>query len=57
MRVHDVDWQYFNERRYIDSKALKDGDDPYVRNKFNQAASDKLPSNRDIPDTRAAQCK
>ena len=57
MRGHDVDWQYFNERRYIDSKALKDGDDPYVRNKFNQAASDKLPSNRDIPDTRAAQCK
>lgn len=50
-------WQYFDERRYISSKALHPGEDVYLKNKFNQAASDKLSSNRDIPDTRHYKCR
>ena len=53
----DIEWQYFDEKSYIEAKAVKPGEDAYVRNKFNQAASDKLPSNRAIPDTRSGQCK
>ncbi len=53
----DIEWQYFDERTYIDAKAVKMGEDAYSKNKFNQAASDKLASNRDIPDTRSTQCK
>lgn len=45
-------WQYFDERLYIAGNALADGEDSYVRNRFNQRASDLLPSNRDVPDTR-----
>ena len=47
-----VSWDYFDERTYISRGALREGEDPYVRNRFNQQASDSLPSNRDIPDTR-----
>jgi polypeptide N-acetylgalactosaminyltransferase len=54
---NEVDWQYFDERSYIDAKAVSAGQDAYAKNKFNQAASDKLASNRPIPDTRSAQCK
>lgn len=43
---------YFDEAAYVAGGA-KDID-PYVRNRFNQAASDALPSNRAIPDTRNA---
>lgn len=45
-------WQYFDEKSYIRGNALREGEDPYARNKFNQQASDLLPSNREIPDTR-----
>lgn len=45
-------WRYFDEKAYIKGNALKEGEDPYFKNKFNQAASDQLPSNREIPDTR-----
>ncbi len=37
--------------------ALKENEDAYGRNQFNQKASDALASNRDIPDTRGAECK
>lgn len=47
-----VSWDYFDERGYISRGGLREGEDPYVRNRFNQQASDSLPSNRDIPDTR-----
>lgn len=47
-----LSWDYFDERAYISRGALREGEDPYVRNRFNQQASDSLPSNRDIPDTR-----
>ena len=53
----NIEWQYFDERSYIDAKKVQDGEDAYSRNKFNQAASDKLASNRVIPDTRSTQCK
>ncbi|XP_041988565.1 polypeptide N-acetylgalactosaminyltransferase 2-like [Aricia agestis] len=46
---------YFDEAGYVAGGA-KDND-PYVRNRFNQAASDNLPSNRAIPDTRNAMCR
>lgn len=41
---------YFDEGGYV-AGGSKD-QDPYVRNRFNQAASDNLPSNRIVPDTR-----
>lgn len=47
-----VSWDYFDERAYINRGGLREGEDPYLRNRFNQQASDSLPSNRDIPDTR-----
>lgn len=47
---------YFNEKSYIEEGRLKSGEDPYQNNKFNQEASDNLPSNRDIPDVRNHLC-
>lgn len=47
-----VSWDYFDENAYVSRGALREGEDPYLRNRFNQQASDALPSNRDIPDTR-----
>lgn len=52
-----VRWNYFDERGYVERGGLKAGEDPYLRNKFNQLASDKLPSNRDIPDERSPMCR
>ncbi|XP_028163845.1 polypeptide N-acetylgalactosaminyltransferase 2-like [Ostrinia nubilalis] len=46
---------YFDEGGYV-AGGLRDSD-PYVRNRFNQAASDNLPSNRPVPDTRNAMCR
>jgi len=47
-----LSWDYFDEQGYIKRGGLRTGEDPYIRNRFNQQASDSLPSNRDIPDTR-----
>nr|XP_018901393.1 PREDICTED: polypeptide N-acetylgalactosaminyltransferase 2-like [Bemisia tabaci] len=52
-----LSWAYFDERGYIAGGALKPGEDPYSRNKFNQKASDQLPSNRNVPDTRNEMCQ
>ena len=52
-----VQWQYFAENSYIEGDRLRDGEDKYSRNKFNQEASDKIQSNRKIPDTRGSACK
>ncbi|GBP31670.1 Polypeptide N-acetylgalactosaminyltransferase 2 [Eumeta japonica] len=43
---------YFDEPGYVAAGAK--ASDPYVKNRFNQAASDALPSNRAVPDTRNA---
>ena len=53
----EIDWQYFDEHTYIEAKSVKEGEDAYARNKFNQLASDRIASNRHIPDTRSGQCK
>lgn len=47
-------WNYFDEAAYVAKDGVKQGEDPYIRNRFNQEASDSLPSNREIPDTRNA---
>jgi len=52
-----VDWKYFSESAYITGNTLRAGEDAYARNKFNQAASDAIASNRDVPDTRSSSCK
>jgi len=52
-----VEWRYFQELAFIQGNTLKEGEDAYARNKFNQAASDKVLSNRDVPDTRSGACK
>ena len=43
----------FNEWEYVSGGALKPGEDPYKRNKFNQKISDALSSDRKIEDTRS----
>ncbi|XP_054169039.1 polypeptide N-acetylgalactosaminyltransferase 2-like [Oppia nitens] len=51
-----VYWKYFNEKDYISKATVAPMGDAYVKNKFNQMASDRLTSNRDIPDTRHYGC-
>lgn len=50
-----VTWDYFDETGYVQRGRLRQGEDPYLRNRFNQQASDALSSNRIIPDTRNAK--
>lgn len=47
-----MSFDYFDEIGYVQRGSLRLGEDPYIRNRFNQQASDALPSNRNIPDTR-----
>ena len=47
-----MSWTYFDESSYILGSSLKNGEDPFERNKFNQMVSDHISSSRDIPDTR-----
>jgi len=56
-RGGNIRWQYFSETAYIAGDRLRSGEDKYSRNKFNQEASDRIASNRDIPDTRSKACK
>jgi len=41
-----------DEINYIYETRLKNGEDAYKRFAFNQEASDRIPSNRAIPDSR-----
>lgn len=47
----------FSKESYLKGDALKEGEDKYNRNQFNQAASDALGGDRSIPDTRHSQCR
>lgn len=44
--------EYLDEGAYIAAATIKPGGDAYSKNKFNQAESDRLASNRAVPDTR-----
>uniref|UniRef100_A0A8C4WYK1 Polypeptide N-acetylgalactosaminyltransferase n=1 Tax=Eptatretus burgeri TaxID=7764 RepID=A0A8C4WYK1_EPTBU len=50
-------WQDFDQNAYVGMTLVKPGQDPYVRNKFNQVESDKLRLDRAIPDTRHERFK
>lgn len=52
-----VTWDKFDDKTYINKKRVRPGDDPYARNKFNQQASDNVPTNRKVPDTRHMKCR
>lgn len=45
-------WKDFDGVGYIDVKRVAPGGDKYRRNKFNQEASDNMPVDRNVPDTR-----
>lgn len=47
----------FNLVEYLSKKAIQPNMDPYVKNKFNQKASDSLPPDRSIIDTRHYHCQ
>ena len=51
-----VDWWDFDDAAYLAAGALGPDEDPYEANKFNQAASDRIKSDRAVPDTRHKQC-
>ena len=44
--------EFLDEAGYIAAATVKPGGDAYARNKFNQVESDRIPSNRAVPDTR-----
>nr|XP_053643687.1 polypeptide N-acetylgalactosaminyltransferase 2-like [Cherax quadricarinatus] len=48
---------FLDEEAYIAAATLAPSADAYSRNKFNQAESDKLASNRAVPDTRHFTCR
>ena len=40
---------------YIDATRVKEGEDAYQKNAFNQKASDDIPLDREVPDVRTPQ--
>lgn len=48
----DDQWDQFDERRYLNAKKWRVGDDPYKLYAFNQRESERISSNRAVPDTR-----
>ncbi|XP_005400615.1 PREDICTED: polypeptide N-acetylgalactosaminyltransferase 14 isoform X2 [Chinchilla lanigera] len=49
-------WEQFDERRYLNAKKWRVGDDPYKLYAFNQRESERISSNRAVPDTRHPRC-
>ncbi|KAI5125081.1 Polypeptide N-Acetylgalactosaminyltransferase 14 [Manis pentadactyla] len=45
-------WDRFDERPYLNAKKWRVGDDPYKLYAFNQRESERIASNRAVPDTR-----
>ncbi|KAI3415816.1 hypothetical protein GPALN_005392 [Globodera pallida] len=52
----EISWEDFDTEAYLAKGRLKPGADKYAANKFNQAASDSLPAQRSLPDTRERSC-
>ncbi|XP_020733488.2 polypeptide N-acetylgalactosaminyltransferase 14 isoform X2 [Odocoileus virginianus] len=52
----DDPWDQFDERRYLNAKKWRVGDDPYKLYAFNQRESERIASNRVVPDTRLFRC-
>jgi len=52
LEVGSVPWQQFDVERYVGATALRRGENPYHRNKFNQLESYKLKPDRNVMDTR-----
>ncbi|XP_037662811.1 polypeptide N-acetylgalactosaminyltransferase 14 isoform X2 [Choloepus didactylus] len=52
----DDTWDQFDERKYLNAKKWRIGDDPYKRYAFNQRESERISSNRAVPDTRNTRC-
>jgi hypothetical protein len=47
-------YEFFDKESYLDGDRVHRGQDAYAKTKFNQLASDNLPIDRIIPDTRNA---
>ena len=47
-----VKWTDFNVDKYLEAGKLREGEDRYAKNKFNQAASDATKWDRTIVDSR-----
>ncbi|XP_049640146.1 polypeptide N-acetylgalactosaminyltransferase 14 [Suncus etruscus] len=52
----DDPWDKFDERKYLNAKKWRVGDDPYKLYAFNQRESERISSNRAVPDTRDKRC-
>jgi len=50
-------FENFDQENYLKEDEVSRGQDAYAKTKFNQYASDHLPMDRRIPDTRNAACK
>ncbi len=47
-----IHWTKFNVDAYLAKGKLGPDEDKYAKNKFNQEASDSIPFDREIPDSR-----
>ena len=52
-----VVWWKFDKESYLKLGLLKADEDPYEANNFNLSASNQLPPDRIIQDTRYEECK
>ncbi len=50
-------WAHFDAASYLAASTVAPNGDAYSRNKFNQRASDQLPPDRSIMDTRHLLCR
>ncbi|KAI6233109.1 Polypeptide N-acetylgalactosaminyltransferase [Aphelenchoides fujianensis] len=51
-----VPWDLFDSESFLAKGRLREGEDRYEGNKFNQAASDAIAMNRSISDSRESKC-
>ncbi|XP_060042803.1 polypeptide N-acetylgalactosaminyltransferase 14 isoform X2 [Erinaceus europaeus] len=59
-KTPEADWEdmldAFDERAYLNGKKWRVGEDPYKLHAFNQRESERVASNRAVPDTRHPRC-